>query len=112
MYNNSHMNQKHTIKYAILHAVGVAAYVAGVAGLITYSKNIFGETQSGILMGIAMLLLLVVSAAITGSLIFARPITWYLNGNKKESIKLALLTIAFIALIASFAFIILALMAK
>lgn len=106
------MNPKPTIKYAILHAIGVAVYVAVVAGLMTYSKNIFGETQSGILTGIAMLLLLVTSAAITGSLVFARPIIWYLNGDKKEAVKLAFYTIAFIALIAFIVFLALALAAK
>lgn len=105
------MNPKPIIKYAFLHAIATVIYVAFVAAIITNGNAIFGKTPST-LTAVAFLLLFVVSAAITGSLVFAKPIIWYLNGNKKEAIKLALYTIAFISLIAFAVLIILAFTAK
>jgi hypothetical protein len=61
------------------------------------------------LVPIAMLLLLVFSAALVGALIFGRPVLWYLEGRKQDSLRLlagtlailfALTIAAFLALIA------------
>lgn len=50
-----------------------------------------------------------VSAAIMGLLIFAKPVMFYLDGNKKEGIHLALYTVGFLVVIALLFFITLAL---
>lgn len=105
------MNRQTIIKYAFLHAVATVVYVALVALIITNSNTLFGKTPS-ILTAMVFLLVFVVSATITGSLVLGRPALWYFNGNKNEAIKLALYTVAFICLITFIVIIILALGAK
>ncbi len=105
------MNRKPIITYAFLHAVATVVYVALVALIITNSNTLFGKTPS-ILTAMAFLLVFVVSAAITGSLVLGRPALWYFNGNKNEAIKLALYTIAFICLTTLIVLAVLALGAK
>lgn len=92
------MTNKKIIKYAIFHALATLVYVAIVALIMTNANALFG-TKPSTLTAIGILLLLVTSAAITGSLVLLRPAVWYFNGNKNEAIKLALYTIAFIAII-------------
>lgn len=51
-----------------------------------------------------MLLLLILSATVTGSLVLGRPILWYLDGKKKEAVSLFVATVGFLFLITIFAF--------
>jgi len=51
-----------------------------------------------------MLLLLVISVAITGFAVFGKSIMWYLDGKKKEAPSLLFLTIGFFALILFFCY--------
>ncbi len=95
------------ILYSFLSSLGVLIYVSGVAWFLSNGEKIFGKNQS---MGIpvAFLLVFVLSAAITGSLVFGYPVWQYLDGKKKEALKalgwnlgfLAIFTIAALALIA------------
>jgi len=54
---------------------------------------------------IVMLSLFVFSAALTGTLIFGRPILWYLDGKKSEAISLFAYTLAIFLTITIFAFV-------
>jgi hypothetical protein len=96
---------KNTIlKIAGLHAVGTALYVALVASFMFYGSRLFPSKKEDIvLIPIAMLLLLVLSASVTGSLVLGRPILWYIDGKKKESVSLLLATFGFLFLITIFA---------
>jgi hypothetical protein len=88
---------KAILKIAGLNALGTALYIGLVASLLFYAQNIFGENKEDIvLIPIAMLLLFVVSASITGSLVLGRPILWYLDGQKKEAVSLLIATIGFL----------------
>ncbi len=80
------------IKSAILHAVAAALYVATVASFLFYAPKSFGPANT-VLVPIVLLLLFVFSAALTGILIFGRPILWYLDGRKKESLFLLAATL-------------------
>lgn len=60
--------------------------------------NKIGQKNT-ILIPITLLLLFVCSASITGYLMFAKPITTYLDGNKKEAISLLTHTILYLFLI-------------
>ena len=94
------------IKYSALHAAGTVAYIALVATFMFNIDNILGSgPDTSILVPIAMLLLFVVSASITGSLVVGRPILWYLDGKKKEAVSLLISTIGFLtfAMICAFA---------
>ena len=101
------MNHKTIIKYAFLHAVGAAGYIALVAAFMTNANKFLGQANK-LLGTMAFLLTLVISVATMGLLIFGRPAMWYINGSKKEAVVLSLYTIGFLVLIALIVFSILA----
>ena len=70
------------LKTALLNAAGTAVYVIAVASFLFYAPKIFGRPDNSVFIPIAMLLLFVFSAALTGSLILGRPALWYLDGRK------------------------------
>ncbi|MDO8558124.1 MAG: hypothetical protein Q7S09_02965 [bacterium] len=89
-----HKDTKHAIIInALLNALGAALYVIAVASFMFYAPKNFGP-QKTVLVPIAMLLLLVFSAAFMGLALFGRPILWYLDGNKKEALSLLFSTLA------------------
>lgn len=93
------MNTHSILKYAFLHAVGGALYVAGIVWFVTTVGKLIGP-EGGFIGGITFLLVFVISAAIMGSIILLRPIFWYFAGKKHEAVKLLVATIAFLLLIA------------
>ncbi len=63
---------------------GLVLYLVGVSWFMQNGKNWFGGDDT--LVGpIAILLLLVISASVSGLLVLGRPITLYLNGFKKSA---------------------------
>ncbi|MEK7174665.1 MAG: hypothetical protein AAB759_03335 [Patescibacteria group bacterium] len=47
----------------------------------------------------AMLLLFVFSAGVTSSLVFGRPVLWYVEGKKQEALSLLFYTLGFLFVI-------------
>ena len=93
------------IKNAVLGSVATVIYITLVATFLSHAQQIFGKDEpKGPFIPIAMLSLLVFSVALVGSLIFGRPIFWYLEGKKKEAITLLAYTLAvfFLFTIAAF----------
>ena len=90
---------KKLIKRGFLNALATGAYVATLVTLILNGEKLFG-TIDNILGPIAFLLVFVVSASITGSLVLGKPILMYLDGQKKEAVKLFMYTIGSLAIIA------------
>ena len=75
---------KKIIKYSLANALATALYIILVAFFI-FSLNSPGQPdEKTLLIPIAMLMLLVFSVALIGTLIFSRPIVWYLDGKKKS----------------------------
>ncbi len=105
------MSNKKIIVCAATHAALTALYVAAIASLMTYGETIFGEMPKNVFAPMGFLLLFVVSAAITGSLVFGKPLLWYLDGKKREAVRLAIYTILFLAVIVFAIFLSLALTA-
>ncbi|MCC7522684.1 hypothetical protein IT407_02710 [Candidatus Uhrbacteria bacterium] len=98
------------VKIAGLNALGTALYVALVASFLTYVPPMFfSKAEDTVLIPIAMLLLFVLSASITGSLVVGRPVLWYLDGKKKEAVSLFMMTLGFLFLTTIVAFAVLAL---
>ena len=94
---------KNVVKYALINSFGTAAYVIAVA----FFMNHFGDGGFGVktvFIPIVMLMLFVFSAALTGSLVFGRPIMWYLDGKKKEALSLLVCTLGILLLIIIAAF--------
>jgi len=80
---------------SLLNATGVLLYVAAVAWLLSNGENVFGKTSSFIL-PLFLLLLLVISASVTGLLVLGKPIHLYLSGLKKDAFALLFATLAWL----------------
>ncbi len=80
---------------AVLHAIATAVYVGLVALLMSNAEQLFGK-QENFWGPLAFLLLFVLSATITGSLVLGRPFLLYLDGKKEEAVKFFLLTVGFL----------------
>jgi heme O synthase-like polyprenyltransferase len=90
---------------ALLHSLGIVAYVIIVVLLIQNGGRIFGQ-MTDLLGPIAFLLLFVSSAAITGALALGRPIMLFLENRKVEAIKMFSYTIGWLFLITVVVFVI------
>ncbi len=95
---NKNMEKNKILFWAFIDAVATFIYVAGVALILFNGENLFGEVKS-FAGPVLILMLLILSATITGSLVLGRPIYLFLNGFKLEAIKLLLLTALFLLLI-------------
>ena len=84
---------KGVIKYAVMNSLGTAAYIVLVVSLIFFFGSNFPEDGKTIFAPIAMLMLFVFSATFTSTLVFGRPVIWYLDGKKKEAFSLFLYTL-------------------
>ena len=67
-------------------------YAALVVLFMSNAQNIFGKNDN-FLTGIIVLLIFILSALITGSLVLGKPAMLYLDGQKKEGITLLFYTI-------------------
>ncbi len=95
------------IKRAFLNAIGTAVYIVLVVSLIFSFQSFSSNSEKTIIIPIAMLLLFVCSAAITGFLVFGKPVMLYIDGKKKEAVSLLGYTVGILFLITILAFILL-----
>ena len=72
---------------AVLNALATLAYVAVVGLFMSHASVIFGPKDTAFT-PVAVLMLLVFSAALMGILVFGQPVLWYLDGKKKEALSL------------------------
>ena len=79
-------------KLAALNATGVAVYVFFVSLFINNAEKVFGPTDDNLIAPVVFLLLFVCSALVTSGLILGRPIMMYLDGTKKDGVKLLIAT--------------------
>ena len=86
------------LKRAFLNSVGTALYIILIVSIIFSFQRFSGE-EDIIIIPIAMLLLFVCSAAITGFLVFGKPVMLYIDGKKKEAISLLVHTLGMLVLI-------------
>ncbi len=93
------------IKRAIIDSIGTAAYIILIASFIYFLKSSFSDQKDTIITTVSALLLFVCSAAITGFLVFGKPIMLYVDGKKREAISLLGYTIGMLALITIIIFI-------
>ena len=94
-------------KTALVNALLTALYVAGVGSFMYLGSLIkIGQSRS-FLVPITLLLLLVMSASITGFLIFGKPAQMYIDGKKKEALSLLTQTLVFFSAITFLAIILL-----
>lgn len=86
------MDNKKLAIYALINSVGVLIYTAAVATIMQNGEKIFGQMKT-VWGPVAFLMLFVMSATIVGALVLGRPILFYLDGLKKEAVKLFIYTV-------------------
>ncbi|MBI1754695.1 hypothetical protein HY250_00375 [Candidatus Azambacteria bacterium] len=92
------------IKTAFLNALLTALYIVAIASFLFYGPKAFGSHNADtVLVPIVMLSLLVFSVALVGSLLFGRPVLWYMDGKKKEAVSLLAHTLGIFLTITIFA---------
>lgn len=89
---------KKNILHSLGHAVLVLLYVGLVASIMNNGSRWFGVKDTA-WTPVAMLMLLVLSASITGTLVLGRPLLMYLDGEKKEALKFFSYTIGWLFLL-------------
>lgn len=100
---------KKIIKHALLLALGEAVYIILVALLMTGIEKWFsGKPDPAVVAPIAILLLFVISAAISGALILGKPAMLYLDGQKKAALQLFGAILLWLIIFLAIAFIIVA----
>lgn len=92
------MPKSKIIKNALINVLAATAYIVLVATLLENGNKLFGPDDNAF-SPIAFLLLFVFSASVMGVTLLGRPILWYLDGFKKESINLILYTLGFLFVI-------------
>lgn len=80
---------------SLLHSLGVILYVTLVATIMQNGNTWFGKEDT-IFTVIMVLLLACISAATVGSLVFGYPVILFLNGQKKEGVRMAIATIGWL----------------
>ena len=100
---------KKIIAQGLAFALGEAVYVSLIALLMFNANKIFGPgPDNSPLIPMAVLMLFVVSAAVSGALVLGRPILLYLDNQKQEAVKLFLSTLGWMVLILVILFAVLA----
>ena len=85
------MDNKKLIYYGAAHSLGVLAYVSLLVLFLNNAQKLFGKNDN-VMTDVIMLLIFILSALITGSLVLGRPIMFYLDGKKTEAVKLLFYT--------------------
>lgn len=92
------------IKRAFLDAIGTVTYVLLVASFM-FSLQDLAPKEDTILVIASVLLLFVCSAAITGFLVFGKPVMLYIDGKKREAVSLLGYTLGILLIITIMIFI-------
>jgi len=90
------MNNSYLVKRALGDVLGTALYVFLVSQIMINGDRLFGEMENNSFAPMLFLLLFLFSALVTGYLVLGKPIMMYLDGQKKEAVKLLFYTGAFI----------------
>lgn len=86
------MKNSTLIKWGMTHAFGVFVYILLLGVFFNKASDWFGGADKDIVSPVAALMLLVFSALVTGGLVLGKPLMLYIDGQKKEGIKLLFFT--------------------
>ena len=101
------MNNNYLIKRAIGNALGTVLYVFLVSQIMSHGEQLFGESKNNFLAPMVFLLMFMFSALVTGYLVLGKPIMMYMDGQKKEAVRLLFYTGASLFLLMLIGFVIL-----
>lgn len=101
------------IKQSLPYSAGAILYIAVVATVMRNAERLFDDGKpDSPLAPVAVLLLLVTSAATMGMLVFGKPLMLYIDGKKREGVMMAVYTIGELAAFTILLFVLLAARAK
>ena len=80
---------KSICKQSFLYSIGATAWIVLVAVFMQNANNLFGKVDT-VITGVAALLLFSTSALIVGGLVVGKPIFMYIDGKKKEAVKMVI----------------------
>ncbi len=83
------------VKISFLNALGTIVYIVGIV-LIMFNV-VDKSADDTIYAPMLALMLLVLSAAVTGGLVLGRPVMLYLSDKKAEAVKLFVYTVGWLA---------------
>ena len=83
-FKSKNEDNKKLVLLSALHSLGVLAYVSLVVTFMNNAQRLFGNDRPP-LTGVVVLLVFILSALITGSLVLGKPIMLYLDGQKNRS---------------------------
>lgn len=92
-------------KNPIINALSAALYIAGVVSILFFSSQFGGGQQETILIPITLLSLFSLSAAVMAFIFFYKPVTMYVEGEKKAAVKLLVQTIGAFACVTALFFV-------
>ena len=92
------MKNSKLVQYSLVHSIGVLVYVYLVALVMQNGEKIFGKA-SDVISIMGFLMLFVLSAAIVGSLVLAKPLMLYLDKDRKEALKLFAMTLGWLLIL-------------
>ena len=92
------------IRRAFIDSVATFLYIILIVSFI-FSMQFFSGQKDNIIIPISMLLLFVCSAAITGFLVFGKPVMLYIDGKKREAGSSFVYTLGILFLITVISFI-------
>lgn len=93
------MNRKYVYR-GLINAILTAIYAGVISWLLFNGEWLFGNKPDNFLMPLLMLMIFVISAAITGFLVLGKPIRLYMEGLKKEAVNLFFITLGWLAVCA------------
>ncbi|MFH1112171.1 MAG: hypothetical protein V1712_03870 [Patescibacteria group bacterium] len=96
------MSNSKLLYYSLINSFATFIYVVLVAWTMFNGDKVFGKMNT-LLGPVAFLLLFVVSATIVGILVLGKPVGLYLEGFKKEAIKLLIYTVVCLIIITALA---------
>ena len=80
------MTEPKPIWHSLGHSVLVLVYVSLVAFVMSHGNQFFGPKDTD-WTPVGVLMLLVLSAAVTCTLVLSRPVLMFLDGRKKEALQ-------------------------
>ncbi len=89
------MEKSKILNRSFIDALGVVIYITAIALFLSNGEKVFGHTSS-FLLPLFMMLLLIVSASVTGFLVLGKPVQLYLDNQKKDALNLLWSTLAWL----------------
>lgn len=94
LFHNRHrMIDKNILKQSFSFSALAVLYIAIVSFVMSNAERFVGEQDANVLAPIIFLLLLVISVATMGMLIFGKPLMLYMDGKKRDAVQMVICTI-------------------